>query len=282
MKAILCSVLFVVLSAVLARAQGTYTQIDVPRAKQTYGNGINSAGDVVGSYLDKSDEQHGFLLSGSTFTAIDNPRGGWTYASGINDYGQVVGYGALAFIYDVQSKVFTDIGIGNLLTYPLAINNAGTIPGYVLIYDRKLGYHAAGFERFADGRRQRVGVIGSPTTVPLGISSSGDIVGYAYFQSKTPYSFVFESGKYKIVTFGGTLLGINPQATALVGYYGVSGVTSGFLYQNSTLTTLQFPGSTSTVAIGVNRGGQVVGYFTDGTGHNHGFLWTPPADFVSK
>ena len=258
-------------------AQGTYTQIDVPRATQTYGNGINSAGDVVGSYLDSSNVQHGFLLSGDIFTTIDNPLGGWTYASGINDHGQVVGYGGLAFIYDVQSKVFTDIGIGNLLTYPMAINNAGTIPGYVLIYDRKLGYHEAGFERFPDGRRQRVGVIGSPTTVPFGISSSGDIVGYAYFQSETPYSFVFESGNYKIVTFGGTLLGINPQATALVGYYGVSGVTSGFLYQNNTLTTLQFPGSTSTVAIGVNRGGQVVGYFTDGTGHNHGFLWTPPA-----
>lgn len=281
MKFILCSVLLVVVSAALATAQGTYTQIDVPWAEQTYGNGINSAGDIVGSYLDGRDVQHGFLLSGGIFTTIDNPRGGWTYASGINDRGQIVGNGGLAFIYDVQSRVFTDIDIGNLPTDPLAINNAGTIAGYVVIYDPRVGYKEAGFERFADGQRQRIGVIGSQTTVPFGISSSGDIVGYAYHSNK-PYSFVFESGRYKIVTFGGTLLGVNPQGTALVGYYGVSGVTSGFLYQNSTLTTLQFPGSTSTVAIGINKGGQVVGYFSDGTGHNHGFVWTPSAALVSK
>ncbi len=87
-NSILC--LIVTLVAGVALGQGTYTQIDVPRATQTYGNGINSAGDVVGSYLDSSNVQRGFLLSDETFTTIDNPLGGWTYASGINDHGQVV------------------------------------------------------------------------------------------------------------------------------------------------------------------------------------------------
>ena len=39
-------------------------------------------------------------------------------------------------------------------------------------------------------------------------------------------------------------------------------------------TSVNVPGSTSTVAAGINTGGQVVGYYTDSGGNQHGFLDT--------
>jgi probable HAF family extracellular repeat protein len=79
------------------------------------------------------------------------------------------------------------------------------------------------------------------------------------------------------------MTGVNPAGTALVGSYNPSsGATAGFLYQNNTLTTLQFPGSISTQAYGINASGEVVGYFQDANNVVHGFTWTPPADAGKK
>jgi probable HAF family extracellular repeat protein len=76
--------------------------------------------------------------------------------------------------------------------------------------------------------------------------------------------------------------GINPGGNAVVGYYTPSpGTIAGFLYQNNILTTLQFPGSTYTIASGINASGEVVGLFDDAT-TQHGFIWTPPGDAVKK
>jgi probable HAF family extracellular repeat protein len=52
------------------------------------------------------------------------------------------------------------------------------------------------------------------------------------------------------------------------------GMTHGFLLIGSTETTLDFPGSQSTQALGLNNDGQVVGEYTDGSGNMHGFLYT--------
>jgi len=40
-----------------------------------------------------------------------------------------------------------------------------------------------------------------------------------------------------------------------------------------TFTTIDAPGSTSTLAFGINAAGQIVGVFGGGTTGNHGFLW---------
>ncbi len=72
--------------------------------------------------------------------------------------------------------------------------------------------------------------------------------------------------------------GINPAATAIVGTYEMSdGSTTSFMSQGTILTTLQFPGSTTTFANGVNNAGIVVGSFIDADGLGHGFTWTPPS-----
>jgi probable HAF family extracellular repeat protein len=134
----LSTLLLLTASATLASAQGTYTQLDYPKAIDTYCFGINAAGDVVGYYEGASGNYHGFLLSGGTFTSIDGPDADASYAVGINDGGQIVGsyrvtrssifYG---FHYDPQTHTLATFlyPLSNV-TFPTAINNNDIIVGY--------------------------------------------------------------------------------------------------------------------------------------------------------
>jgi probable HAF family extracellular repeat protein len=73
----------------------TFTTLDDPSATNgTISWGINTSGQIVGYYLDASDKNHGFLLSGGMYTTLDDPLAGsfGTVATGINSAGQIVGY----------------------------------------------------------------------------------------------------------------------------------------------------------------------------------------------
>ena len=61
-------------------AQGTYTQIDVPGASNTYCAGIDKAGGVTGSYADSDGRWHGFFLRNGTYRFFDYPGGEDTQA----------------------------------------------------------------------------------------------------------------------------------------------------------------------------------------------------------
>ena len=63
-------------------------------AAQTSAKGINSGGDIVGSYIAVvGGPQHGFLLSHGQFSSLDFPMAGVraTVANGINARGEIVG-----------------------------------------------------------------------------------------------------------------------------------------------------------------------------------------------
>jgi probable HAF family extracellular repeat protein len=47
------------------------------------------------------------------------------------------------------------------------------------------------------------------------------------------------------------------------------------LLSDGEYTTLDFPGAMNTVANGINNLGQIVGYYVDANGNEHGFLATP-------
>ena len=68
----------------------SFTTIDVPGSFSTLANGINDAGQVVGTYTNSAGT-FGFLESGGSYTTIDVPGATRTEANGINDAGQVVG-----------------------------------------------------------------------------------------------------------------------------------------------------------------------------------------------
>jgi probable HAF family extracellular repeat protein len=89
----LLAVLALVLTLVApVRAQGReYTTIAPSGARASTAFGINSRGDVVGSFVDQNSVTHGFLLSKGEFTVIDFPGARGTIARGINPRGEIVG-----------------------------------------------------------------------------------------------------------------------------------------------------------------------------------------------
>jgi probable HAF family extracellular repeat protein len=118
---------------------GVYTTIDalIPEPNDAELNGINDAGEIVGSYYDSAiGNDDSFLSAGGVITPISVPMAEYTYAYGINDAGDVVGD------FDTPGGssggfVYAD-GSYTTLNYPLAasfgtnasgINNAGEVVG---------------------------------------------------------------------------------------------------------------------------------------------------------
>jgi probable HAF family extracellular repeat protein len=285
-KAVLSLTALLLTTVTLGLAQGTYTQIDVPGALNTNVNGLDTAGELVGEYFDASNIQHGFIFSAGSYTTVDYPGSQYTGLAGINDNGQAVG-GAngpdAGFLYNLKTESFTAINLPqSSYSIPIAINNAGALAGYALLNGRS---QQVGFELI----RPTYKLISPPRTSyssVSGITASGALFGITD-TLKGRVNFSLADGKYSEFAIpgapGALLSGVNPLGTALVGSYTPSsGVIAGFIYEKQTLTTLQFPTSTYTVAVGINASGEVVGLFLDSTGAQHGFTWTPPADAAKK
>lgn len=270
--------LFLFALAPLAMAQGTYTQIAVPGALDTYPGAIDSAGDVVGSYTDDQYNFHGFLLSNGTYTTINVPGGeDYTIATGINDNGKIVGFSRptlLGFEYDVQTATFTTLSDPNgTITEPCCINNNGVIGGAY--------YNTGGPYGFAlvDSTYRTLTPPETTTSSVIGVTASGEFILSSVTSANKAVYYSYSDGSYSKISFpgnidNGLIFGVNPQGTEFVGAYSPNIETAaGFVYQNGVLTTLQFPGSTDTNAEGVNRFGEVVGIYTDASGYQQGFSW---------
>lgn len=101
------------------------------------------------------------------------------------------------------------------------------------------------------------------------------------------YSYNIRSHKFRSISVSGDS---NLTAAGTNGFNDVagfatnsSGATEAFLLRSDgRLFRLSFPGATSTQALGVNDGDEVVGNYTDGTGNSatmHGFIWSPGFGF---
>jgi|HubBroStandDraft_6_1064221.scaffolds.fasta_scaffold165930_3 hypothetical protein len=52
--------------------EGTFTAFNVPGATGgTHPHNINTAGDIVGTYIDSQNHDHGFLLHDGTYITLD-------------------------------------------------------------------------------------------------------------------------------------------------------------------------------------------------------------------
>jgi probable HAF family extracellular repeat protein len=282
-----CFSLLLLATAPLALAQGTYTQIDEPNA--VYGTqvyAIDAAGDMVGAFQDANTDWHGFLFSGGVYTTIDYPGSTSTVLTGLNNAGQIVGnveVPQVGFLYDVATQTFTTIAYpGATVTFPSSINDAGAIVGWYSPHERKINAFelvGSAYMTISPSPRPRA------QSLATGITQAGTVAGYIETSANTG-EFLFRNGTYQVFSIPGALgslvEGVNPQGTALVGYYeGPNGYTYGFVYQDRSLETLQFPSAFYTYATGVNSEGEVVGYF-EGQNGDHGFTWTPPAAASEK
>jgi hypothetical protein len=262
------------------------TTIDVPGASGTVASGINSAGQVVGYYLDDYVYVHGFLESGGSFTTIDVPGASSTVATGINSAGQVVGYyldlddsGFHGFLESAGSFTTIDVPGANE-TLPGGINDAGQVVGDYLDLDDS-GFHGHGFLE-SGGSFTTIDVPGASSTGASGINSAGQVVG-GYEASGEPqdfHGFLESAGSFTTIDVPGAsstvASGIN-SAGQVVGDYSAAPAQDnasgdhGFLESAGSFTTIDVPGAYGTVAYGINSADQVVGYYLDASG-DHGFL----------
>jgi probable HAF family extracellular repeat protein len=160
---------------------GAFLPIAYPGAVQSGPDGINNAGDMVGSYATSACcLQFGFLYSGGAYTPLDLPPVYDSAAYGINDTGLIVGfyianndssYTQHGFLYN--NGAFSTIDYpGAAGTLARGINNAGQISGY--------WYSASGqYHGFLDnGALSSIDYPGAVQTVAEGINNLGQIVGY--------------------------------------------------------------------------------------------------------
>ncbi|MDE0186669.1 MAG: T9SS type A sorting domain-containing protein [Candidatus Poribacteria bacterium] len=133
--------------------------ITFPGAVNTYGDFVNAAGAVVGSYIDADGMFHGFIRHpDGSFTTIDlptMPNLRYLFVNTITDFG-VIGFRAKAANDILRSYILLPDGTlyevripGSVITVVRNVNQDGSIVGY---YD------------LADGRR--LGFLGRPNTQP--------------------------------------------------------------------------------------------------------------------
>jgi probable HAF family extracellular repeat protein len=138
---------------VIDLGSGSFTELTYPGATSTTPYGINNSGQVVGSWADASNLEHGFLWQAGSFSSFDFPKNQTfqqadvtnTIAGDINNLGQVAGryttmWGTYGFLYD--GGTFTSYadpwwpgGEFGAYTTMVAINDSGVMLGAT--YDQR-------------------------------------------------------------------------------------------------------------------------------------------------
>jgi probable HAF family extracellular repeat protein len=214
----------------IGEAHVTFTTIDVPGAMGTSVNGINTAGEMTGYYYTSTTASDiGFTYLGGSFNFFSYPGGSSTQAYGINDSGIVSG---TAFTHqDTETVGFT--------------------------------YNGTDFTTVAER--------GVADTVVYGINNDGDLVGGdGSFGSNLALEFV--GRRTKSVTPPGTYLnvaatGVNSLGEIVGATTGGVGQNNGYVDNGGKFRTIIAPKAAGqTLALGVNDGGIVIGWYIGGPG----------------
>jgi probable HAF family extracellular repeat protein len=288
-------------------AQPRYTSFDYPGATSTTPQGINSAGDVVGFYVDTKNATHGFLLSSGTFTSIDYPGAIATQARAINANGDIVGThvdaaglpggGLRGFL--LEGKEFTEIMYpGHMNTILQRITDEGVILGCYHDQDTMGTMHGITYQIQDPGSFAEL-----PTQASMnnGALVRGEVVAglytdmmtnvnHSYLASKdlfAPFDFPFSIGTSAWdMSSQGEVAGVYTDSAKKVHGFVLTldssvltfGIDPQFGVNGSfSFTSVDFPGATATNVRGINTDGTVVGFYVDAAGKTHGFLLTRPA-----
>src|SRR5450631_296109 len=163
----------------------TYKTLAVPGSTQSYAQGINTAGQIVGVYIDALGTTHGFFDNAGAFATIDYPGSVVTWAVDINDAGQIVGRYVDSALhgYLYQSGVFTAINFpGSIGTSAQGINSNGDIVGYWNDTGVIAGLYldASGLQHgftYSGGAFTRVDVVGASGSLLTRVKNNKTVTG---------------------------------------------------------------------------------------------------------
>jgi hypothetical protein len=168
----------------------------------------------------------------------------------------------------------------------LGLNDHGVIAGY--FGSGANGHPNKGYtlsRPYGQGQYTNENFPGSVQTQVTGINNAGNTVGFWVDGNGNNFGFANWNGvftSYKDPNTGtGTvnqLLGLNDQGIAVGFLTASNGPVVGFLLKGKTFTEFDFPQSTNTTPLGVNKSDQIVGVYVDGANKMHGFLLSHPLD----
>jgi uncharacterized membrane protein len=274
-----------------------FTTIDYPATGvvMTHAFGINSRGDIVGSYVDSTGVEHGYVLLGGiggTFVQLDYPRALGTRANGINASGDIVGYyyappgasgesmkGFLATPNGRGGFTFTTILFPHHQgAYLSRITDEGYIYGCYHDGDASASMH--GFVRNPDGTFISLKVMDS---MDNGANFDGStIVGfYTDLGTNKEQGFIDTNGSFVNLDVPGSVWtdawDISPDGSTVLGtFLAADNTLHGFLFANGTFSSIDDPNAGGfTQAFGINSSGAIVGFYRGTDGKHHGFLAQP-------
>lgn len=287
--------LLLVLALVLAlgasvRAQDReYVTVAPHGARASTAFGINARGDVVGTYVDQSFVQHGFLLSNGEFTVIDFPGAQGTIARGIGPSGEIVGnYWLPGDNPQLAARGFQRTKKGEFLR----VRYGDPHPQYRweiaqrILPDGTILGCRHDYDQMESMRGITIGEDGGSEIDAFGSMNNGAtpdrhlIVGFWFnMMDNQQQSYTIENGVFTSFMVPGSNLtnawDVNPDG-AIVGVYRFGSTLRGFLRTQDDLgqlhyTTIHYPVSTVTRAFGINAGGDIVGNYVLG-GVTYAFL----------
>lgn len=263
-------------------AQGLqYTVVNVGTlsSKNSYANGLNDLGQVVGYYYTDTWAKRAFLFSGGVMTDIGTLGGTESYASAINDNSEVVGQARTAegqwhaFIWDATNGM-RDLGtLGGTSSEAYAINNAGQVTGFSAT--------VTGNQAFLYSGGSMSAVPGTDAYAQSGafdINESGHMAGILLTSGGASVAFKYAGG---LVNLGSPML--SASEAWLINNVGiVAGHSWGgtqyrsFIYANGIAVDLGLlSGFERAYAWGLSDSGQVVGSVTNAvSGLSHAFIYT--------
>ena len=286
-------------AAIAAVSSGTYTTFEIPGAGPFFlgsNMAINPAGEITATYLDASNNIHGYLRTpDGRVVTFDPPSFIQSEPEGLAPNGAITGYYADAsnthgYLRASNGDVTTfDVPGDACGTYPgsafagatgQAINPAGAITGYW--QDSKCTPH--GFVRAPSGAFTVFDPAGSRATFPEAISPNGAITGY-YCDASACHGFV-RSHNGAFTSFDTPGYNPSPVGIAATGLVGgiytdpISGTFKAFVRAaDGAITTVNPPGDCScffgTFLGGVNPEGATTGWFTDNNFAIHSFARAP-------
>ena len=252
---------------------------------QTRPQKINTAGDIVGVFVDANGISYGFTrLANGTFSApITDPNdtSGFTEGRGINDSRTVCGdYLDSAGAFEgfiLKRNHFMNFAPEPTFTIVLGINNGGDFCGSEIP-------SATGIQSgFTDigGVLQDFTVTNATATLAYQINTGNTTCGYyidsdgvtthGYYRDPDGriHARIDPQGSTGTIVFG------NNDSNTIVGRYAdAGGLTHGFLFLPASRRFIlyDFPGATFTSLNGINNGNRICGRYTDASGIDHGII----------
>jgi hypothetical protein len=292
-----------------------FITVDAPSAgtgslQGTIVKGIDTAGDVAGSYIDASGTSHGFVYSVTgTMTSFDVTGAGigksyGTFVTSVDAGGDVAGYykgpsASGGFVRSANGTItsFSSATDGSAVGYIFGINSVGYVTG-------SDGWISGGdgYVRSGSGTSVSFAVPPGNPTLGTAINTAGAIAGRYMDNNYLSHGFVRSADGTTITEFdppnvattqtshgnSGTIPTSIDTAGDVAGTYtDTTGERHSFLRAaNGTITTFDPPGTYLTPcsssgmgviicgsgALGMNDAGQIVGAYIDEYGASHGFL----------